>query len=532
MRSKRPFSVLFEFYLMIMGATFMAMLVILVMNLSTPFEFTQDRIGELSNPGWWGIILARFLILSMATVFSSLPAILLVGKLLKPVTQVMAMGPQNAPDILKKKARQRLINMPFIFVPVNIGLWVIIPMCIFIVFYKMDLMDWSTALTFSLRATMVGFISSAIIFFSLEAYLRRTLIPLFFPQGRLADVSHTRRISIDRRIRAFYRMGSLIPLTHIVLTLFVLFLQVDDNPMSTREYAKSVFIFSLVVFGVFWVGSGLLTRLISQSIAAPVNEMVTAVKAVRIGDYNTRVEVVSNDEIGILGDAFNQAIQGLKDRERIRDAFGRYVDPKVRDEILSGSIPLDGEYKEVTILFADLRDFTPFTATHDPKKVVKMLNAYFKAMGAAVKENKGLILQFLGDEIYAVFGAPVTDENHPSNAIKAAFDMEKRLEDLNRDFTANGLPKLSHGIGIHTGTVLAANIGSPDRLSYLLVGDAVNLAPRLQAMTRDIHARIIVSKETMSFLPRGFDMGLLAPYPHPVHLKGVDQDLNIYHTRA
>lgn len=528
MPRNRLVSPLSGFYLVALGATFMAMLVIMIMNLSTPFEFSRTRINELLDAGWISGMALRFSILILVTCLSSLPLIGLMRQVLKPVYKFLSLGSQ-ADKTEQKKAGQCLINLPFIVVPVNLGLWVLIPSLVFTILFHLGIMDQSTALTFALRAFMVGLMSSAILFFSLEVHARRTLIPVLFPDGGLAELTRARRFSIGRRIRAFYRMGSLIPLAHIVLTLFVLFLQVDETPMSTREFARSVLVFSLVVFCIFFLGSGILTRLISRSIADPIKEMVKSVKAIKKGDYTTRVQVVSNDEIGILGDAFNQAIKGLEDRKRIREAFGRYVDPRVRDEILSGRTPLDGEYKEVTVVFADLRDFTPFTAGHDPKQVVQMLNRYFKTMAEAVETHNGLILQFLGDEIYAVFGAPVTDKDHPVHAVCAAFDMKNRLADLNRKFTSRNLPRLSHGIGIHTGKVLAANIGSPDRLSYLMVGETVNLASRLQAMTREMEASIIVSRETVSRLPMDLkEVTLLAPHPEPVRAKGIDQPLDIY----
>ena len=158
-------------------------------------------------------------------------------------------------------------------------------------------------------------------------------------------------------------------------------------------------------------------------------------------------------------------------------------------------------FRSVTVLFADLRDFTPMTEAHDPKQIVRTLNDYFKEMSAAINKRSGLILQFLGDEIYAVFGAPISCKNHPSNAFLTALDMEKRLKELNKRFVLEGRPQLSHGIGIHTGQVLAANIGSPERLSYLLVGDTVNLASRLQTLTRELDARIILSAKTKNLLP-------------------------------
>ncbi len=202
--------------------------------------------------------------------------------------------------------------------------------------------------------------------------------------------------------------------------------------------------------------------------------------------------------------------------------------PKVRDEIISGRIPLDGEFKDVTILFADLREFTPMTEANDPKEMVRTLNDYFKEMSAAIKAESGLILQFLGDEIYAVFGAPVSCKDHPSNAFFAALDMEKRLKELNLRFSRQVRPTLSQGIGIHTGRVLAANIGSPDRLSYLLVGEAVNLASRLQSLTRELDARIIVSAETKRFLGESQTRNVLMEHPQPVLIKGLQTKVDIY----
>ncbi|WDP89961.1 MAG: HAMP domain-containing protein [Desulfobacter sp.] len=522
MDRENPASALTGFYLVALVATFMAMLVIIIINLSTPFEFSRDRISELMDSGWimgMGLRLGR---LVLATILSSLPLIAVMRRVLRPVRRYLA-GPNPA---LRENAGRCLINLPFIMVPVNLGLWILVPATLFTLMFEFNLMDNTTAVTFTVRSFMVGLMSSAILFFSLEAYARKTLIPVIFPHGRLTDLDRTRRSSISRRIRAFYRLSSLIPLAHIVLTLFVLYLQVDDNPMSTREFAGSALIFSLVIFCIFFIGSGILTRLVGHSISTPVNEMVQTVKSIEKGDYTARVQVVSNDEIGILGDAFNHAVQGLADRQRIREAFGRYVDPRVRDEILSGRIPLDGEYKEVTVLFADLRNFTPLTASRDPKETVAVLNRYFKTMAGAIEANKGLILQFLGDEIYAVFGAPATDPDHPRHAVAAAVDMEKRLGALNLEFNAQGLPVLSHGIGIHTGRVLAANIGSPERLSYLLVGDTVNIASRLQAMTRELGARLILSRETVRHLP-DLPEGL-ARHPEPVRAKGIDRPLEIY----
>lgn len=507
------------------SANCLALAGVLIMNIATPVEFTAERIRDLAEHHWAGVMLLRLCLFMLVTFAASLPYLVVVKMALAPVRQYLA--PNRSPAKgLRERAARRVINLPFIVVPFNLAHWIFIPMIIFWTFYSLEVMKPSTAIAFSIRTAMVGLLSSAIIFFRLESHTRKTLIPLFFPQGRLTEAAGTALLSIKRRLRAFYRMGTLIPLAHILLTLFTLYIQTEAGP--TEDFARSVFLFSLIVFCLFFLGSGIMIRMITRSITGPVNEMLAAMDRVGRGDYTTRVAVVSNDEIGRLGDAFNRTIQGLSERKQIREAFGRYVDPKVRDEILAGKIPMDGEVKEVTVMFADLRGFTPLTASQDPKDVVRMLNAYFKAMAPAIQRNQGLILQFLGDEIYAVFGAPIPSSTHPRDAVRAARDMEAALAALNTEFKAQGRPQLSHGIGIHTGQVLAANIGSPDRLSYLLVGDTVNLAARLQAKTREIDARIIVSDDTVSLLENTSDLPDLIPYPGPVRVKGRTPEVKIH----
>ncbi len=150
----------------------------------------------------------------------------------------------------------------------------------------------------------------------------------------------------------------------------------------------------------------------------------------------------------------------------------------------------------MTILFSDLRDFTPWVERHDPREVVHDLNEYFTLMEGAIRAHDGLVLQYIGDEIEAVFGAPVPRDGHALLAVHAALEMRARLARWNAGRAAAGRAPLRHGIGVHTGTVLAGNIGSRDRLSYALVGDAVNLASRIQGLTKDVGADLVVSGET------------------------------------
>ena len=195
-----------------------------------------------------------------------------------------------------------------------------------------------------------------------------------------------------------------------------------------------------------------------------------------------------------------EIIEKERVKTKIMDSFGKYVTSEVRDQILEGRIPMDGELKDVTVLFADLRGFTTLTESTSPKEVVKIINGYFSEMADAIGQNNGLVLQFIGDEIEAVFGAPSPLEDHPTHAVRAAMAMRERLVSVNEKLQEKGYAPLRHGIGIHTGNVVAANIGSEDRLSYALVGDTVNAASRIQSLNKEYNTDVLISSITLNRL--------------------------------
>lgn len=208
----------------------------------------------------------------------------------------------------------------------------------------------------------------------------------------------------------------------------------------------------------------------------------------------------------------------------VKNTFGRYVSREVRNEILSGRIPLGGDMKEVTILFADLRDFTPMVESTPPREVVNIINSYFEEMADAIRQHKGLVLQYIGDEIEAVFGAPIPVPDHRRLAVRAAIRMRHNLKIVNRRLATKGYKPLKHGIGIHTGVVLAGNIGAKDRLTYSLVGDTVNLASRIQGLNKLFGTEIIISAKTKA----GMDEGIPVQELPPTAVKGKTEKVHIF----
>jgi len=249
--------------------------------------------------------------------------------------------------------------------------------------------------------------------------------------------------------------------------------------------------------------------------------MLDAMRKIRDGDYSTRIRVLANDEIGVLGDAGNDMIRGLAEREMLRSTFGKYVTPEIRDEILSGRIPLEGERREATMMFVDLRDFTPFVESNPPEEVISAMRGYFTAMHRAIRMHRGLVLQFVGDEIEVVFGVPVHFQDHSDTAIKAALEMRRALKELNRQRSIEGKPPFAHGIGIHSGNVLAGNSGSDEQSAYALIGNTVNVASRIQGLTKELGCDILASQETVEQLQGSFRMDkepprLVKGYSRPI----------------
>jgi len=188
----------------------------------------------------------------------------------------------------------------------------------------------------------------------------------------------------------------------------------------------------------------------------------------------------------------------IKKRKFLQDTLIRYVTKQVVDLILENpeTIVLDGEEREATILFSDIRGFTSFSEKMKPKEIVQMLREYFTLMVGAVFKFQGTVDKFIGDAIMSIFGAPTPQPNHAELAIQAALEMQRLLKIFNTDRIQKGQKPISIGVGINTGDVVVGNIGSEERLEYTAVGDAVNLASRLEGTNKEYGTHIIISEFT------------------------------------
>ncbi len=374
------------------------------------------------------------------------------------------------------------------------------------------------------NTVIAGGVTCVFIFFTVEHLWRRRL-PAFFPDGDLSAVRGVPRFPVRARLLAIFFIVGIVPLSILAIHSYTRSVALlDADPAAAAEIVggmRLVIIFLLAVGVTAAVG---LSVFAAHSVAAPLKHLEVAMAEVERGRLDGRAPVVSTDEIGAVAEGFNRMLHGLRERELVKETFGKYVTPEIRDEILAGRIRGEGELTEATILFADLRDFTPWVEATVPRQVVPDLNEYFTEMDQAIRAHHGLVLQFIGDEIEAVFGAPIATGDHAEMAVRAAIEMRRRLQAWNARREAAGKPALRHGIGIHTGTVLAGNIGGAERLSYALVGDPVNLASRIQGLTKDFKVDILISEATR----RRLDGGVQVEELPAVRVKGRAEDVNVY----
>jgi len=272
----------------------------------------------------------------------------------------------------------------------------------------------------------------------------------------------------------------------------------------------------------------ILAVVFARRLTRPIVALTGAAGRVAGGDLSQALAVTSRDEVGQLTRAFNAMVEGLRQREVIRNAFGRYVSPEVAQAVLDSpdGLRLGGRKREITVLMSDLRGYTRFAEHGDPAGVMEVLNDYLGRMADIVIAHGGTINEFIGDAIFAVYGAPVEHADHAERAAATALAMQRAMDALNEANVARGRPRLLMGIGINTGEAVVGNIGSEQRTKYAVVGAAVNLAARVEGCT--IGGQILMTESTVRYL------GPLAEVAPPVHveLKGLDAPVALYELRG
>jgi len=266
----------------------------------------------------------------------------------------------------------------------------------------------------------------------------------------------------------------------------------------------------------------------NASITKPINEIVREMKNTSKGKFGNYTVVRTKDEIGKLGEGFNKMVDGLREREKIKSLFGQYLTREISDEILNGHVDLGGELYNATILFADIRNFTSISEKMNPREVVDFLNSYLSGMIDVIIENNGIIDKFMGDGILAVFGVPVSSEKHAESGINAALAMNEKLKILNTARRETGHFPIKIGIGVHSGPVIGGNLGNDNKLEYTVIGDTVNVASRIENLTKRYKSPLIISDTTYNQLSKDMKKKVNMKAIANAEIRGKEKTLTLY----
>jgi len=337
---------LIELYLRNVGANLLGFFIIALLNLFTPLEFFRNQKAFLLAGGWM-VILALY-------PFAICIGITLQYIVQRPITQMINRMRQglNIEAALEEKARRRILNLPVTIGLVNFAMWVGLTALLgafFLIFRDATL---KMGFFVQFRGFMVGYISAILSFYLVEAYSRRRLVRILFPEGKLAAIPGTVKFSILRRIRVLYGVGTLAPMIILVGTLAFILWEMEGADISAAEFGREFLIFSIVLCVIFFFVGGRLNVLSGKSIIQPITDMMVLVRRVRKGHFRQKVRVVSNDELGVLGDGLNEMTEGLIERDQMRQSL--HLAQEVQQTLLPRKNPkIDGLDIAATIIYCD-----------------------------------------------------------------------------------------------------------------------------------------------------------------------------------
>lgn len=276
----------------------------------------------------------------------------------------------------------------------------------------------------------------------------------------------------------------------------------------------------------------LLVHNISRKITRPIVQLAKATGDVaegRLDQINLALPPLKhNDEIALLCHSFEEMVKGLKEKEKVKGVLNKVVSREIAQEILKGSVHLGGEEKKVTVLFADIRDFTKMTQRMQPQEVIELLNVCMTKISFAIDKNNGVIDKYVGDEAMALFGAPISRGDDAVSAIRSAVEIVEIIQKWNQERAGRSQPSIDLGIGIHTGRMLAGNMGAENRLNYTVIGSNVNLAARLCSAAKRME--ILITKDTLEE-PFVKDRFIYEQMP-PITFKGFDEPVDVYRVQG
>ncbi|ADO74644.1 adenylate/guanylate cyclase domain-containing protein [Stigmatella aurantiaca] len=328
------------------------------------------------------------------------------------------------------------------------------------------------------------------------------------------------RERLGRRLIEGYVIFTTVPAAVLLLTLLRFIWELHGESHYVVEAAMMSLGFTGIALGAA-VAYG-------RSVRRDTERLLEAVRRVGSGDFQPGASTSRPDELFLVAEGINEMAGGLQLRERIREAFGRFVSPQVASEFIEKyarhgkTAVMGGERKDVVVLFSDLRDFTHLSESLAPEVLIEVLNGYFQEMVGAIQQHGGMVDKFIGDAVLAVFGLTEGEANPARAAVAAGLEMQRRLEAYNARLAERGI-QLRSGVGIHAGEAVAGYLGSTDRMEFTVIGHTVNVASRIEGQAREPRPPLLFSEEVARRFGDAFGVKDVGSVP----LKGVAHEVRL-----
>lgn len=434
---------------------------------------------------------------------------------LRPDFETLASGEKLSAEALRKTQR-RVVNLPWWGVLLSGTAWLgCIPIFLLSLATVGDPLDPLLLWHFPISIVISTLIATTHGIFFIEAISYRKLFPTFFRDSRAILASGRLALSVRGRGLLWALSVGICPIGSLLLLQYA---------PPAPDTSPQIFATLVGIFGaIFGIGTALL---MSSLIARPIDELQAAARDVVAGRLDRRIAAARPDEFGQLLAAFDQMLEQLREKERLRQTFGLHVGQEAAEHILTRDPRLNGVEQPITVMFVDIRGFTARASAASAPEMVAELNEFLRVMVHVVEErNGGMINKFLGDGFMALFGVDGR-EQHATSAYHAGHDVLAELDQLNVQFLANGRQPLQIGIGIHTGPAVVGSIGSPQRLEFTAIGNTVNIAARVEQLTKVLRTPLLFTEATADCLPRSEELQPLEPQS----IRGLDHQVILFTT--
>jgi adenylate cyclase len=454
--------------------------VFITLELQTAFLVALGAVALFSF--YYDVDRSDFLLIAGITVALTAVSVLVVllrtYPRLRPLTSWIrgARGPAET-----AQAWRVAVNLPLTLIRRDFGAPVLVTVPIVVLSVVILKLTWLAFFPIMVAALVTIGYAAMLHYLALEIAMRPVLFDI---NAALESPLRIDRPTVPLRLKL---LASL-PLINVITGMTVAALTTEGGG-GIRALSVDVLIALAVAFTISFE----LTVLLSRSILRPVEDLEAATERIRQGRFDEHVAVTTADEFGELSSAFNQMVDGLAERERLREAFATYLDEEVARHIISEDYDPAGAEVEVSLLFCDVRGFTKEAAESSAHQIVSRLNELFEVLVPIIARHRGHVDQFIGDGLMAVFGAPDRVPDHADRAVQCAVEIARTVNSRRPG-------GFEIGIGVNSGKVVAGSIGGAGRLSFSVIGDAVNAAARVETITRETGDPVLITEETRVLL--------------------------------